>query len=249
MLQLLRRDAAQIQKREAVSDMRHAGLTFRLVALFIGASAIASAQLVQTPTAPDTDAEARQRIRTLLAKVSPDDRQQTVATLSDMLTSYRNLLDDELIAAWRGDGRANLPEVIISLADARVASAIIEYSWRDQREATFNLAYAPMLGNLMASYSDSAKPFLRDLLGITGNPPDLSQAETEAVCRILIDMPDTGAWRQNGQQILRRYRMVALKLLSQDMHSNDSQKVSRAQFWLSAIAIYGGLPAAAPPQR
>jgi hypothetical protein len=229
--------------------MCRAELSFRLVALFIATVATASAQLKQTPPAPDTVVEARQRIRTLLAKVSPDTRQQTIATLSGMLASYRDLLDEELIAAWRGDGRANLPEVIISLADARVASAVIEYSWRDQREATFNLAYAPMLGNLMASYPDSAKPFLRDLLGITGNPPDLSQAQTEAVCRILVDMPNTGQWRQNGQQILRQYRIVALKVLSQDMHSNDSQKVSRAQFWLSAIAIYAGLPSAAPPQR
>jgi hypothetical protein len=108
--------------------MRRAGLSIRLGALFIGVSATAGAQLVQTPPAPDALAEARQRIRTLLAKVTPDDRQQTVATLSDMITSYRDLLDDELIAAWRSDGRANLPEVIASLADARVASAIIEYS-------------------------------------------------------------------------------------------------------------------------
>jgi hypothetical protein len=38
-------------------------------------------------------------------------------------------------------------------------------------------------------YSDSAGPFFRDML----QTPDLSPPETEAVCRVLLDLPDR--WR------------------------------------------------------
>ena len=105
-----------------------------------------------------------------------------------------------------------LPQILESLADAQVASGIVEFSWRQRREETFIPAYVPTLGMLMARYPASAKPFLDDLLDPARNGrqlPDLSPAEAEAVCRILIDMPDLGTWRRDALQILSHYRPAA----------------------------------------
>jgi hypothetical protein len=122
----------------------------------------------------------------------------------------------------------------------RVATAIVESSWRQQRPAAFNLTYAPMLGDLMARYPDSADPFLHDLLGpaAAGGPmPDLSQPEADAVCRILLDMPDTGKWKTAALQILPHYRQAAQNLLLQDLNGNDREKGYRAQIWLAELKL------------
>jgi hypothetical protein len=112
-----------------------------------------------------------------------------------------------------------------------VASQIVEYSWRRQRAATFTLTYAPTLGDLMARYPESARPFLADLLDAHPTPA-LSPSEAEAVCRILIDMTDTGDWRANALQILPHYRQTAKSLLTQDMNGPDQEKMYRAHTWL-----------------
>jgi len=163
-------------------------------------------------------------------------------------------LDEELIAAWQKEGRANLTEVLEPLADSRVAAGVIEFSWRRQRQAAFTPAFAPMLGRLMARYPDSAKPFFDDLLGSTmpGRPAlDLSQPEAEAVCRILLDMPDIRAFKKSALQILPRYRRVAESLLNTDLHGDDREKMYRASRWLtdlktvdSAVAAQHGTAAA-----
>jgi hypothetical protein len=137
----------------------------------------------------------------LLDNVDPDNRQQTAETLSGLLVWYRDLVDDELITAWKGDGRANLPALMAPLADSRVASAIVDFSWRQQHPAAFNLKYAPLLGDLMARYPASADTFLHDLLGPAaggGQMLDLSQPVADAVCRILLDMPDAGKLEEDS---------------------------------------------------
>lgn len=200
----------------------------------------AAAQFKEIAPAPYTPAIARQKIRSLVANVGPGNRQQTIDTLTGLLVWYRDLIDDELIAAWKGDNRANLPALIAPLADSRLASAIVEFSWHQQRAATFNLVYAQMLGDLMARYESSADPFLHDLLGpaSAGGPmPDLAQPEAEAVCRILLDMPDTGNWRKAALQILPHYRLAAQNLLVQDLRGSNQDKMYRAQFWLSDLKI------------
>src|SRR4029077_3000121 len=136
-----------------------------------------------------------------VAKMDPPNRQQSITTLSGLLSWYREIADDELVAAWKRDeGRTNLPEAITALADARVAAAVVEFSWRERREAAFEPVYAPMLGNLMLRFPESAKPFLDDLLSAPTIP--LAEPQAYAVCRILLDMPDVGAWRKNATQIL-----------------------------------------------
>ena len=55
--------------------------------------------------------------------------------------------------------------MIRQLADEPIAKSVVEFSWREGRATAFTLAYAPMLGDLMARYPESAKPFLDDLLG------------------------------------------------------------------------------------
>jgi hypothetical protein len=170
---------------------------------------------------------ARQKIGTLLEKADPGNRNQTVQQISGWLDWYRDILDEELIARWKGDGRANLILVMGPLADARVALEVVRFSWRQQRQETFNLAYAPMLGDLMARYPESARPFLDDLAG-PGTPgrqrPDLSRTEAEAVCRILLDMPDVGMWRKTALHILPDYRQVADGLLKQDLNGHDQRR-------------------------
>jgi len=196
--------------------------------LFAG---VGLAQFKEVAPAPYTPAVARQKIRTLIGNAGP----QTAETLSGLLVWYRDIVDDELIAAWKGDNRANLPALITPLADSRVASEIVEFSWRQQPAATFNLTYAPMLGDLMARYQSSAEPFLRDLLG--GQMPALPKPVADAVCRILLDMPDTGTWRKTALQILPRYRLSAQALLLQDLRGSNQEKVYRAQFWISDLKL------------
>ena len=199
--------------------------------LLLTAGIAANAQFKEIKEAPFPAAEAPGKIATLLEKTDPDNRNQTVATLLGWSDWYRDILDRELIARWQGDNRANLTLVMRDLANSHVASQIVEYSWRRQRTATFTLAYVPMLGDLMARYPESARPFLDDLLG--GQPtPALSPSEADAVCRILLDMPDTGTWRANALQILPRYRQAAESLLRQDMNGPDQEKMYRAHTWL-----------------
>ena len=207
---------------------------------FLAASMVAHTQgFPAIPPPPFSAAVARQQIRTMLEKFDAGNRQQTVKTLFDLALWYRDLLDEELIAAWRRDDRANLPEVIDPLADKRVAAEIVEFSWRKRRAATFSPAYAPMLGSLMKRYAESAQPFLGDLLGSTAKGEhalDLSQPEIEAVCRILLDMPDIREWRKSALQILPRYRRDVQGLLDRDLHTGDREKMNRAMQWLTDLA-------------
>jgi hypothetical protein len=208
--------------------------------LFVAMSMTVSAQFKETPPAPYSPAVAHQKIRTLLTTGDPDNHQPTAETLSGLLVWYRDIVDDELIAAWRGDQREKVPALMPLYADSRVASAIVEFSWRQQRAATFNLTYAPMLGDLMARYPNSADPFIRDLTGpaaAAGQMPDLSPSEADAVCRILLDMPDTGDWKKIAHQVLPQYRSAAQSLLIQDLRGNDREKSYRAQLWMAKLGM------------
>ena len=201
----------------------------RVAFLYFALSLTVSAQFKQTPPAPYPPAVARQKIRTLLESGDP------AGTLPGLLVWYRDIVDDELIAAWKdGDHRAELPALMPLYADLRVASAIIEFSWRQERAATFRLAYAPMLGDLMARYPGSAEPFITDL---TAQTPELSPSEAEAVCRILVDMPETGNWRKMALQVLPHYRVAVQKLLVQDLRGEDKEKSYRAQVWMGQLRL------------
>ena len=216
----------------------------RTAACIFLAAGVARAQFQIVGPAPVSPTVARQRISTLLTNVDPANRQQTIKDIFGLVNWYRDLLDEELIAAWQKDTRANLTEVIEPLADSRVAAGIVEFSWRQQRQATFTPAFAPMLGRLMARYPDSAKPFFDDLLASTAagqQALDLSQPEAEAVCRILLDLPDIRAFKRNALQILPRYRKVTESLLDRDLHGDDREKADRARRWLTDLA--------APPPR
>jgi hypothetical protein len=203
---------------------------------FFAAISPVYAQFKVVGPAPYPPAVAHQKIRNLLEAVNPANRQQTVDTLTGLLSWYRDILDDELIAAWRKDSRANLTEVVGPLADSRVAVGVVEFSWREQRPLAFLPAYAPMFQNLLTRFPESAQPFLDDLLGARGQPaPDLSQPEAEAVCRILLDMPDIGTWRKSALEILPHYRRVAESLLAQDLHGSDREASYRAQRWLADL--------------
>jgi hypothetical protein len=224
------------------------GLIACSCALFAAMTADAQFKVVGPP--PFSATVARQKIRTSLENVDPGNRQQTIETLSGLLSWYRDILDEELIAAWQKDTRASLPEVLEALADSRVASAIVEFSWREQRAAAFRLSYAPMFGNLMTRFPESAQPFLDDLLGpaAKGQPmPNLSQPEAETVCRILLDMPDVGTWRKSALEILPHYRQAAENLLVQDLHGSDRDKSFQAQRWLTDLKM--DAPSTAGEQR
>src|SRR3984893_13159775 len=207
--------------------------------VFFTSAMMANAQFKTVGPAPYSPTVAHQKIRTLLEGMDPNNSQKTIATLSGLLSWYRNILDEEMIAAWQKDTRANVTEAIQSLADSRAASAIVEFSWRERRQTAFNLAYAPMLGNLMARFPESAKPFLDDLLAVPSSKqtPDLSQPEAEAVCRILLDMPDIGTWRKSALEILPRYRRAAESLLDQDVHGSDQEKSYQALRWQADLKV------------
>jgi len=208
-------------------------------ALLCVAGSTASAQFQVVGPAPVSATAARREIRTLLEKADPDNVQQTVKKLSGLTPWYRDMLDEELIAAWRRDERANLAPVIEPLADPRVAAGIVEFSWREQRQTAFTPEYAPMLGRLMERYPDSAKPFLDDLLGSIApgqHALDLSPPQVEAVCRILLDMPDVRTWKRNALQILVHYRQDAINLLRKDLQGDDTDRRDRAPRWLADLA-------------
>jgi hypothetical protein len=204
-----------------------------LFLLFCVFGPAANAQFKEIGPPPFSPAVAHQRIRTLLDNVEPANRQQTIDTLNGLTPWFRNILDEELIAGWQRDGRERLTLVMEPLADARVAAEVVEFSWRKRTDATLNPAYAPMLGHLMARYPESGKTFLADLLGPV--PPQLSPREEEAVCRILIDMPDLGTWNQSALRILPRYRATAEGLLIEDRLGDDQEKRYRAQMWLAQL--------------
>jgi hypothetical protein len=211
-----------------------------LLLVLLAASMTAKAQFKAVGPAPYSAMVARQKIRTLLEKIDPGNRQQTIETISGLLAWFRDVADEELIAIWKKDaGRENLPEVMEALADERVASAVVEFSWRQQRQATFQLANAPMFGNLMLRFPDSAKPFLDDLLGFTdtatGQPLNLSEPEAYAVCRILLDMPDIRTWRKNALQILPHYREEAETLLAADLNEGNPEQRNRAFYWTADL--------------
>ena len=203
-----------------------------------------SAQFKVVGPAPYSEPVARQKIRSLLQNVDSSDRQQTTESLTSLLNWYRDLMDEELITAWQTelDKRSDLTAIIDTLATPRVASGIIDFSWRE-RDSAFRLDYAPMYEHLMTRYADSGRPMLDGLL----SAPDLSGPAAETVCRILIDMPEIGAWRQTALQVLPRYRAVARRLLTEDLRSDDRDRRDRAEFWLNdpRSTLYTGSNASA----
>jgi hypothetical protein len=202
--------------------------------ILCGAGTTVDAQFKQVGPPPVSASVARQQIRTLLEKVDSTNLKQIVDTISGLNVWYRDLADQELIEAWRGEGRAKLPPLLESLADAQMAMAIVEFSWRQQRDSAFTPEYAPTLGMLMARYPASAKPFRDDLL-TSGRAPDLSPTVAETVCRILIDMPEVGTWRKDALQILPHYRSAAENLLNRDLRGGDGEKSAAAGFWLADL--------------
>jgi len=213
-----------------------------LLLVSFGLSIPATAQFKTVGPAPYSPVVARQRIKSLLGKMDPANRRQSIDTISGLLVWYRAIIDDELIAAWKKDeGRENLPDAVTALADARVALEIVEFSWHQHPQA-FQLAYAPMFGNLMLRFPDSAKPFLDDLLASTNQtsgasnvPPALNLSESQqfAVCRILLDMPPrVGSWEKAALQILPRYPEPAETLLAADEREGDAEKRFRAEQWM-----------------
>jgi hypothetical protein len=196
----------------------------------------ANAQFKPVGPPPFSPTVAREKVKTLLEKVDPSNSRQTTGRLSDLLAWYRDIIDDELIAAWRKETRENLTEAVESLADSRVAIAVVNFSWREQRQAAFHLSDAPMLGHLMARFPESAKPFLDDLLG---RPmPDLSEPEAEAVCRILMDMPEIGSWRNSALQILPHYRQAAENIVAQDVRGSDQEKRYQGLRWENDLKLH-----------
>jgi hypothetical protein len=213
------------------------------------AGVVASAQFKVVGPAPYSEHVARQKIRSLLRSVDSTNRRQTTDSLTNLLNWYRDLIDEELIVAWQTqpDRRADLAPIIDALATPRVASGIIEFSWRE-RDTAFRLDYAPMFEHLLTRYADSGRPMLDGLR----SAPDLSEPAAETVCRILIDMPGIGAWRQTALQVLPRYRAVARRLLTEDLRSDDRERQDRAGFWLDdpRSTLYSGSnPSAAASPR
>jgi hypothetical protein len=195
--------------------------------------AIAQFTVVGPP--PYSNVEAQKKIRAYLASVQVENRKQTVAELTRLLPWYRDLIDDELIAAWhqQPDHRLELAEVIRPLATPRVASEIIDFAWKN-RAAAMRVAYAPLFVHLMTPFPESARPMMDDLLrgARSRQPVDLNDAAAETLCRILLDMPDIGAWRNDAVEILPLYRDAARRLLLQDLRSDDQERRDRASYWL-----------------
>ncbi len=222
--------------------------TVYLLLFLFGPSA--KAQFQEIGPAPFSPAVAHQRIRALLDAAEPSNRKKTIDSLNALTPWFRNVLDDELIAGWQTDNRSRLLLVLEPLADAAVAAGVVQFSWRQRTDANFNPAYAAVLGHLMARYPESGNMFLSDLLAPA--PPQLSPVGTETVCRILLDMPDIGTWRQSALRILPHYRSTAERLLTQDKQGGDQEKSYRAQIWLAEL--HGETPgfanqASVPRQR
>jgi hypothetical protein len=211
--------------------------TLVLAAVFGGfaLNPAAHAQFKVTGPAPYSAPVARQKIRALLEKTDANNRHQTITTLDGLLAWYRDIIDEEMIAAWQKDTRGNLPDVVKALADAKVAAGVLLFSWGPKRPDAFLPAYAPMFEDLLIRFPDSGRPMMDDLVhaSAAGQPLDLSEPEAETVCRILIDMPEVGLWRKQALQILPFYRATARTLLAQDLRSGDPEKVDRANFWLN----------------
>jgi TonB family protein len=209
-----------------------------LVLVVIALGGAANAQFKEIGPAPLSQPAARERIKTLLERVDPGNRQETIKTLSDLAVWYRDLLDEELIAAWKKEDRAKLTGMMAPLADSPVAAGVVEFSWRQARQATFKPVYEPTLEDLMYRYPDSVKPFLDDLLAFTstGQPTlDLSPPEVETVCRILLDLPDIRTWKKSALRILPHYREVTQALLDGDLRGDDQPKRDRATVWLADL--------------
>jgi hypothetical protein len=222
---------------------------------FLAAAATVNAQFKVIGPAPYSDALAHEKIRALLGKIDAAERPQTLDTIFGLLTWYRDILDDELIGAWqKGDDRTDLAAVMKPLADARVAAAVVEFSWRQQRQATFNLTYAPMFVDLMTRSPDSAKLFLDDLLASIDAAAGqqtiaLASPEAEAVCRILLDLPDVRTWRKSALRILPHYRSITENLLAQDLRADDMERRNQAQVWLYDLKFDTPNPAGGPSPR
>ncbi len=225
----------------------------RLTSLWLAFTAAAGyAQFTVVGPAPYTEPVARENIRALLKNVDADHQKQTISDLSRLLSWYRDLIDEELVAAWQQnpEKRGDLAGVIDTLTTPRVAAGVMEFSWRE-RDSAFRIAYAPLYEHLMTRYAESGRPMLNDLLA---QPPELSEPVAETVCRILIDMPEgVGAWRQSALRILPRYRSTARRLLVADARSSDSAVQDRALFWLddprSTLYDGSGAPLDRTPPR
>ena len=193
----------------------------------------ARAQFKEIGPPPFSKAVAHQRMRALLDRVEPANRQQTIDQLNRLVPWFRDVLDDELISGWQRDTRERLLLVMEPMADPQVAGGVVAFSWHSRTDATFHPGYAPMFAHLMARYPDSGREFLSDLLA--PSPPQLGPLQEESVCRILIDMPDIGTWSRSALQILPRYRATAERLLKQDRQGSDEDKMYRAQMWLAQL--------------
>jgi hypothetical protein len=176
-------------------------------------------------------------MRRQIEKVNASNLQQIINSLSRLSAWYRDVLDEELIAAWKKDGRSNLPDLVKSFADAPLATAIVDFSWRQQRSATFMPDYEPMLEMLIGHYGDSAKPVFDDLLGsiAAGRPLELSPPEAETLCRILLNLPDIRDFRANALRILPHYIQVTKRLLDSDLASEDRETRYRASRWIADL--------------
>src|SRR5579862_3322038 len=105
-----------------------------IAVLALGTAAYPQFKEIGPPPYPP--ATARQKIRTLIEKADPSTPQPTIDALFRLAPWYRDIVDEELIAAWhQQDARASLTQILEPLADARVASAIVEFSWRQQSKA------------------------------------------------------------------------------------------------------------------
>jgi len=197
-------------------------------------SITAAAQFKEVGPPPFSPAVAHERIRAMLEKVDLSNRQETIKTLTGWLPWYRDILDQELIAAWRRDPRVNLTEVISSLADPTLASGVVDFSWRNRGPLTFKPEFAHMFSDLMARFLESAKPFRDDLLG-PGPMPELPEPEAETVCRIFLDMPEIGGWKDDARRVFRYYRHSAEVVLNQDAQGADQDKSYQAQTWLDEL--------------
>ena len=71
-----------------------------IVVLSIALNLRLDAQFRQIGPAPVSPAIARQQFRALLTNVTPQNRQETLKKISDLISWYRDILDEELIAAW-----------------------------------------------------------------------------------------------------------------------------------------------------
>ncbi len=205
----------------------------------------ANAQFKEIKAAPFAPAAARTKIRTLLQATDDANRDRTVATLTEWVSWYRDILDDELIARWKSDGRGNLPLIMKPLADARVARELVQFAMTD--DAALSPEFAPMLADLMARYTDGGKVFLDALLPPAN--PNLNAKQAEAVCRILLNMPDTGNWRRSALLILPRYRPIVDSVLKQDAAGTDEEKMYRALRWRADLRLDPPAPVVSQKQN